>query len=226
MAADSGHDLDAPDDGDAAAVEFGRLLFARECRFVMGAAQLEDIPDAVLPEIAFAGRSNVGKSSLINALTGRRGLARTSRTPGRTQQINFFEFDGTLALVDLPGYGWARVSKHKIRDWTRLMHAYIAGRPTLRRLCLLVDSRHGLMAPDRALIALLDQAGVSYQAVLTKADKPESPSVIEIRADLARELAGHPAAHTGIVTTSARTGAGIETLRAALGALADTKRMG
>ena len=226
MAADTGHAMDAPEEGDAAAVEFGRLLFARECRFVMGAARLEDIPDAVLPEISFAGRSNVGKSSLINALTGRRGLARTSRTPGRTQQINFFEFDGVLALVDLPGYGWARASKHKVRDWTLLMHAYIAGRPTLRRLCLLVDSRHGLMAPDRDLIALLDRAGVSYQAVLTKADKPDSAAVSEVRADLADELARHPAAHPEILTTSARTGAGIEALRAALGSLADAKRMG
>ena len=226
MAADTGNAMDAPEEGDAAAVEFGRLLFARECRFVMGAARLEDIPDAVLPEIAFAGRSNVGKSSLVNALTGRRALARTSRTPGRTQQINFFDLDGVVALVDLPGYGYARASKGRIRDWNQLMHDYIGGRPNLRRLCLLVDSRHGLKPPDRDLIALLDQAGVSYQAVLTKADKPGSPSVTEIRADLARELAHHPAAHPGIVTTSARTGAGIETLRAALGALADAKRMG
>jgi len=226
MAAQSGHATNPTFEPDAAAVEFGRLLFARECRFVMGAVRFADIPSAVLPEIAFAGRSNVGKSSLVNALTGRRALARTSRTPGRTQQINFFDLDGVVALVDLPGYGYARASKGRIRDWNQLMHDYIGGRPNLRRLCLLVDSRHGLKPPDRDLIALLDQAGVSYQAVLTKADKPGSPSVTEIRADLARELAHHPAAHPGIVTTSARTGAGIETLRAALGALADAKRMG
>ena len=211
--------------GDAA-LERARRLFARECRFVTGAADMDHLPVPGLVEIAFAGRSNVGKSSLINALTGRNALARISRTPGRTQQINFFQLDDVLMLVDLPGYGYARASKGRIGSWTRLMHAYLKGRPNLRRLCLLIDARHGIKDGDRVLMKKLDQAAVSYQAVLTKADKPRPSELDEVLAAVAAELAAHPAAHPEIVVTSARDGDGIATLRAVLAALATPGQLG
>jgi len=201
-------------------IEAGRRLFARECRFIAGCDRIEVLPPIGLPEIAFAGRSNVGKSSLVNALTGRTTLARVSHTPGRTQQLNFFDLDGRLILVDMPGFGYARVAKKKIKDWTGLIEQYLRGRPSLRRVCLLVDARHGTMAADRAFMERLDAAAVSYQVVLTKADKVE-PAALEHRiAALGAELARHPAAHPDIITTSAHGGAGIPELRAALAALA------
>src|SRR5437667_2685837 len=156
---------------DPAAIETGRRFFAREARFIAGAAQSSALPAEGLPEIAFAGRSNVGKSSLVNALTGRRTLARTSNTPGRTRQINFFDLGGRLILVDLPGYGYAEASKSAIKDWTHLVRHYLRSRAALRRVCLLLDSRHGVKEPDRLLMNMLDDAGVSYQVVLTKTDK-------------------------------------------------------
>ena len=209
----------APDpEWDEAAIEAGRVLFAHECRFIFGAASLDALPPPDLTEIAFAGRSNVGKSSLVNALTGRRTLARVSHTPGRTRQINFFLLGEALVLVDLPGYGYARASKTLIRDWTRLVEDYLRGRPSLRRLCLLIDSRHGIKPPDRDLMDMLDTAAVSYQAVLTKADK--ASSVARDADEVAAELARHPAAHPDVCLTSARTGVGIEALRAAIAALA------
>src|SRR5262249_55148938 len=149
-------------------MEAGRRLFAREARFVAGAAEPAMLPVEELPEIAFAGRSNVGKSSLVNALTGRRMLARTSNTPGRTRQVNCFDVGGRLRLVDLPGYGYADAPKSAIRAWTRLIRHYVRTRATLRRVFLLVDSRHGIKEIDRSLMAMLDEAGVSYQIVLTK----------------------------------------------------------
>jgi GTP-binding protein len=184
---------------------------------VAGADQL---PEAGLPEVAFAGRSNVGKSSLVNALTGRRTLARTSNTPGRTQQLNFFDLGGRLMLVDLPGYGYARASKTAVRQWTGLTRQYLKGRPGLQRVCLLVDARHGLKAGDLEIMALLDTAAVSYQAVLTKADKTRPKALAEVVDAVRVELARHPAAHPEIRVTSARTGAGIAELRAAIAALA------
>src|SRR3954463_10375 len=156
---------------DEAGMEHGRLLFAQECKFIWGAADQANLPEATLPEIAFAGRSNVGKSSLVNALTGRRTLARTSNTPGRTRQLNFFVLADSLMLVDLPGYGYAEASKSAKRGWPRWMQHYLRPRSSLRRVCLLLDSRHGLKEPDRALMTLCDAAGLSYQAVLTKIDK-------------------------------------------------------
>ena len=202
------------------ALAFGRRLFARPCTFVAGAATLDALPPATLPEIAFAGRSNVGKSSLLNALVGQKALARTSNTPGRTQQLNFFALDEALMLVDLSGYGYARASKAAASDWTRLTRAYLKGRSTLRRLCLLIDARHGLKDSDREIMALLDQAAVSYQAVLTKIDKIKPAALEALRAALAAELARHVACHPEILATSAVTGAGIAELRAALAALA------
>jgi GTP-binding protein len=201
--------------------EAGRLLFARECRFVAGATHEDILPPATLPEVAFAGRSNVGKSSLVNALTGRNTLARVSNTPGRTQQINFFDLGGRLMLVDLPGFGFAKVSKTKVRGWTGLIFRYLRGRPTLRRVCLLVDARHGLKEVDREFMEQLDTAAVSYQVLLTKADKLKPAELEERQADVAREIAGHVAAHPEVVATSAQTGAGISELRAHLAALAE-----
>jgi GTP-binding protein len=201
--------------------EAGRLLFARECRFVAGATNEEILPPPTLPEVAFAGRSNVGKSSLVNALTGRTTLARVSNTPGRTQQISFFDLGGRLMLVDLPGFGFAKVSKTKVRGWTGLIFRYLRGRPTLRRVCLLVDARHGLKDVDREFMEQLDTAAVSYQVLLTKADKLKPAELEERHADVAREIAGHVAAHPEIVATSAQTGAGIPAVRAHLAALAE-----
>jgi GTP-binding protein len=199
-------------------LETGRRLFAGACDFVAGAATEAALPPATLTEVAFAGRSNVGKSSLINALTGRKALARVSHTPGRTQQINFFSLGGKLMLVDLPGYGYAKASKQRIGEWSALILRYLQGRAVLRRVLVLVDSRHGLKDSDRDLFGLLDEIGVSYQVVLTKTDdrsKIENPL-----AAITAELAGHAAAHPQVIATSAREGTGIPELRAAVAALA------
>ena len=208
------------------AEEAGRRLFAGECRFVRGALEAAQLPPAGLPEVAFAGRSNVGKSSLINALTGRRDLARASNTPGRTRQINFFDLAGRLMLVDLPGHGHAEAPKSEITRWTRLIAAYLDGRAPLRRVCLLVDARHGLKPPDLDFMAQLDRAAVSYQIVLTKADKVKPPALTALLVDLAADLARRPAAHPDILATSAREGAGIPLLRATLAALANPRTTG
>ena len=201
-------------------IEAGRLLFAGPCDFVTGVADLGGLPATDLPEVAFAGRSNVGKSSLINALTGRKALARVSQTPGRTRQLNLFDLGGRLMLVDLPGYGYARAPKSEIAAWTRLVRAYLKGRAALRRLCLLVDARHGLKDSDLELMAMLDDAAVVYQVVLTKADKAKAGELSAMRARIAGTLARHVAAHPDVVATSARTAAGVADLRAAIAALA------
>jgi GTP-binding protein len=208
------------------AAEAGRLLFARECRFVAGAANAGALPPETLPEIAFIGRSNVGKSSLVNALTGRRTLARISQTPGRTRQLNFFALGEQLMLVDLPGYGYAAASKSEIAAWTDLMRRYLRRRATLIRVCLLIDARHGVMAADGPLMKLCDEAGLSYQAVLTKADKPGAGALAAVCAAVAAELARHGAAHPGIVLTSSETGAGIAALRAVLAGFAEVAPAG
>ncbi|MDP6603780.1 MAG: ribosome biogenesis GTP-binding protein YihA/YsxC, partial [Rhodospirillales bacterium] len=191
---------------DAEALEAGRLLFAQGCDFVVGAAGLDQVPTSELPEVAFAGRSNVGKSSLVNALTGRRTLARTSRAPGRTRQLNFFDLGRRLMLADLPGYGYARAPKPDVEAWTALVRAYFKGRAPLRRVLLLVDARHGLKAADRDTMALMDEAAVSYQAVLTKCDKVGDGALAAGLAACADELARRPAAHPDVVATSARSG--------------------
>ena len=203
-----------------AEIEAGRRLFAGEWNFASAASSLASLPAMVAPEIAFAGRSNVGKSSLINALTGRRALARTSNTPGRTQELLFFTgVSGKLVLVDMPGYGYAAAAKHKIGAWTRLIHDFLRGRATLARVYLLIDARHGLMAADDDILRTLDQAAVSYQIVMTKADRVSAADLDERRAAVASALARRPAAFPDILATSSQSGAGIAKLRAAIARL-------
>jgi GTP-binding protein len=197
-------------------LEAGRWLFAREVRFVAGAAHPLALPPDRLPETAFAGRSNVGKSSLVNALTGRRALARISNTPGRTRQINFFDLDGRLMLVDLPGYGYANAPKTEIKAWTALARGYLRGRAALRRVWLLIDARHGVKEVDLPLMGVLDDAGISYQIVLTKADKAGAVELTAVLEGLTAELARHPAAHPEIHLTSAVKRSGIAELRASV----------
>jgi GTP-binding protein len=194
----------------------GRQLFAQQVGFVKGAAEPSALPPDRLPEIAFAGRSNVGKSSLINALTGRRMLARISNTPGRTRQINFFDLDGRLMLVDLPGYGYADAPKAAVKSWTALARHYLRDRAALRRVCLLLDSRHGIKEVDLPLMGMLDDAGVSYQIVLTKADKTDPGELAPVLEGLTAELARHAAAHPEIHLTSAVKRSGIAELRASI----------
>lgn len=201
-------------------LEAGRRLFARECRFVMGCAKLSQLPDDDLPEVAFAGRSNVGKSSLINRLVGMKNLARTSNTPGRTREINFFDLDGRVMIADLPGYGYARAPKTQVKQWTGLVETYLKGRASLRRSFVLVDARHGIKESDRSIFSLLDTAAQPYQVVLTKADKVKAGSLRALTADISTELAGHGAAHPDIAVTSSRKGTGIAELRAAIAAFA------
>jgi len=204
------------------ATEKGRLLFAGPCDFVLGAALLQHIPESSLPEIAFAGRSNVGKSSLVNALTGRKTLARVSNTPGRTREINFFRLGSRLMLADLPGYGFARASKAESERWSGLIFEYLRGRPSLRRVILLIDSRRGLLKNDVEVMTLLDRAAVSYQLVLTKTDKLKPGELAAIIAQVDAESRKHGAAHPEMIATSAQSGDGIARLRAELAALTDT----
>jgi GTP-binding protein len=205
---------------DAGALESARKLFAQECQFVTGAADLGGLPGDKFPEIAFAGRSNVGKSSLVNALTGRKTLARTSNTPGRTRQINFFDLGGRLMLVDLPGYGYARAAKTEVAAWTRLIQNYLKGRVGLRRLCLLVDGRHGLKPSDEELMDLLENAAVPYRVVLTKCDKLKSAALAARVAEVENALRKRTAALPQVLPTSAIKKRGIAELRADLAELA------
>lgn len=198
----------------AARLESGRLLFAKPWQFLLGVVRPEGLPVADGIEIAFAGRSNVGKSSLINALVGQKALARTSNTPGRTRELNLFAAEPGLTIVDMPGYGYARASKSDSRAWNRVVLDYLRGRPNLRRVYLLIDSRHGIKANDSEILDLLDKSAVSYQIVLTKADKPRGGVLADVIDSVAGAIAKRPAAHPEVIATSAEKGTGIDLLRA------------
>ncbi len=213
----------APQDastGEAAdpAIEAGRLLFARPWGFVRGISDMADLPVAGGTEIAFAGRSNVGKSSLINALTGQGGLARTSNTPGRTQELNLFRPEGVddLLIVDMPGYGYAKAPKAQVDAWNRLVFSYLRGRPNLRRVYLLIDARHGIKENDAEVLDMLDKAAVSYQIVLTKADKIGARDLDALLVATADRIRKRPAAFPTIHATSSEKGRGVAELRAAV----------
>ena len=201
-------------------IEDGRLLFAREVLFMLSVVNLDSLPPADRPEICFAGRSNVGKSSLINALTNRKGLARASNTPGRTRERNYFNVDGRLNLVDLPGYGYARAPKTEISNWTRLTRAFLRGRAGLRRVFLLIDSRHGIKPSDVELMELLDDAAVTYQLVLTKSDKIKKAELDKIMRRTSRTIGKRPAAHPELMVTSSEKKTGLDDLRAEIATLA------
>ncbi|HZK98371.1 MAG TPA: ribosome biogenesis GTP-binding protein YihA/YsxC [Caulobacteraceae bacterium] len=203
-----------------AGIEAARVLFARPATFMMGAVSMDGLPAPDLPEVAFAGRSNVGKSSLINALAGRHRLARASTEPGRTREINFFLLDDRLRLVDLPGYGFARASKGTTRRFQDLGRAYLRGRPNLKRVYLLIDARHGLKAPDAEALDALDGAAVSYQVILTKADKVKASEVTATTERTALAIARRPAAFPRVLATSAERGDGMALLRAEIAAAA------
>jgi GTP-binding protein len=203
---------------DAEIAERARKVFAGPIEFLKSAPELQYLPDPDVPEIAFAGRSNVGKSSLLNALTNRKGLARTSNTPGRTQELNFFDVGEPLQLrlVDMPGYGFAEAPKDLVKRWKRLVNDYLRGRTALKRALVLVDSRHGLKEVDREMMRMLDDAAVGYHLVLTKSDKVKPSALGPLYETTALEARKHPAAHPAIFTTSSETGSGIAELRTAI----------
>jgi GTP-binding protein len=205
-------------------IETGRRLFTGDWQFIAAAGTENSLPPMRGTEIAFAGRSNVGKSSLINALAGRKALARTSRTPGRTQELIFFSTGSALTLVDMPGYGYAAASKTKIGAWTELIHAYLRGRANLARVYVLVDARHGLKATDDQVFEALGQAAVSHQIVLTKADEVSDAELARRTAEVTAALTKRPAAFPTVLATSAREGSGIESLRAAVARLLEERK--
>jgi len=197
----------------------GQGLFSGPIHFIKGVVRIDGLPGAPIPEIAFAGRSNVGKSSLLNALTGRKALARASNTPGRTRELNYFLVGEALHIVDMPGYGYAKAPKAQVKGWNQLIYDYLRGRPQLKRVFLLIDSRHGLKDTDAGALALMDEAAVSYQVVLTKIDKISAAHLARVQHETAAKLAKHPAAHPEIIATSAEKRLGIAELRDAIAGL-------
>jgi len=197
-------------------------LFSGPIHFVKGVVRIDGLPVEPLPEVAFAGRSNVGKSSLLNALTGRKALARTSNTPGRTRELNYFQVGDALHIVDMPGYGYAKAPKSQVRGWNQLIYDYLRGRAQLKRVFLLIDARHGIKNTDTDVLALMDETAVSFQVVLTKIDKISTGRLKRVQEETAAQLAKHPAAHPEIIATSAEKRLGISELRAAIvGLIAD-----
>jgi GTP-binding protein len=217
-------DPDRFDDPDS--IEAGRILFAQPAGFIMGVVRADQLPPVSLPEVAFAGRSNVGKSSLINALLGRRDLARTSNTPGRTQEINLFDLAGRLTLVDLPGYGFAQAPKSKVKTWTELVFTYLRARPSLRRVQLLIDARRGLMPVDAEVMELLGKAAVPYAVTLTKADLLKPPEFARRQAEIEAAIARKPGALPFLFATSSRERQGLDLIRASLARLAAAPTQG
>ena len=201
-------------------IEAGRLLFARDVTFMLSVVSLDTLPPAHLPEICFAGRSNVGKSSLINALTNRKGLARASNTPGRTRELNYFNVDERLFVVDLPGYGYAKASKSDIARWTKLTRQFLFGRASLRRVFLLIDSRHGMKDSDLELMGMLDETAVTYQVILTKVDKLKKGELEKVLTKTQKTIAKRPAAFPEIICTSSEKKHGLDELRAEIVGLA------
>ena len=202
-------------------LETGRHLFAQNCTFMLGVASLKQLPDDSLPEIAFAGRSNVGKSSLINSITGRNSLARTSNTPGRTRELNFFDLGGRMRIVDMPGYGYARASKSDVKNWNLLIKDYLRGRQSLRKLLILIDSRHGMKESDRELMDMLDDAAVQYNVIMTKADKVTKAILTDTHGKISGELKKRAAASPDVLTSSSAKKQGIEEIRAMLASMAN-----
>ena len=210
------------EDQDASALERGRKLFAGQTDFLKGVVAMSGLPPADRLEVCFAGRSNVGKSSLINALTGHKALARASNTPGRTQEINFFTLAESHYLVDLPGYGFAKAPVATVEKWQRLLKSYLSGRPTLRRAFVLIDHRHGIKEVDKEILTLLDKAAVPFQVVLTKADKVKAAERSKVLEQVRSRLQPHPAAYPELIVTSSEKGDGIPTLRSVIASLADS----
>lgn len=197
----------------------GRQLFGIPAEFVLGVAKLEQLPLTEMPEVAFAGRSNVGKSSLINALTGQKGLAKTSNTPGRTQQLNYFNIEDKLHLVDLPGYGYAQAPEKMVKQWQNLIFTYLQGRVNLKRVFLLIDSRHGVKKVDEEIMELLDKAAVTYQIILTKTDKISAKELEKVITSTQSIIAKHPAAYVELLATSSEKGIGLDDVRAEIATL-------
>lgn len=208
-----------PEDFTPEQLDAAKVLFRQDCTFVLGVAKLEQLPLSDLPEVAFAGRSNVGKSSIINAVTGRKGLAKTSNTPGRTQQLNYFNLDGKLHIVDLPGYGYAQAPEAEVKKWQAVIMAYLQGRVNLKRVMVLIDSRHGIKSVDREIMDMLDKAAVTYQLVLTKTDKISAKELEKVLTDTQAEVSKHAAAYVRVLATSSEKNRGLEELRAEIAGL-------